>query len=989
MDPFKLLEKRVSRLGNHHQKFLHTIYRFKDSLIEALESSGNIMQVHLWRSSFSPGEDMRIISNLFAAPREKIHHISCYYALQFLHMNFRNLDILELGIASGSPLPEDYHNFMMQVGKDFRALTGVYLSNLIDIYLPRDKQPEFFVCSVGTRADQDDIDIGVIAADEADRQALEEVFRRIAQDMLVYATPLHMYLSEHVGDQYYTTTTTQYKTLLSRQFQDIVIVSELLNAKLILGSEKLFKTFNKEVVHKYFYYRRRDIRYHEGFLRGILGEARALLIKPLNTEAISPKDDALRILKSIIYAKKAILRIEDVNAWDILQKLMQIDPEYSSHYELLFKATSFLETFKFLLQLFVIQEDTFRLNEIDEKQLTLIAARMGYEPVGTVKAWDQLIIDYYRYVREVRRVCDEIIDGISHHLANVSLFIKLLSKSRWDAKGTYKGSMPKDFIHVARFFEGTKYWDDLLLLLQTEKRITDAFISGFQQLDTVQRGRTIKRYIEWANFSPLTIIRLITILFKYEQTRLGIKIAEEMNLAFLHYFTDMPLITTRFCLIYSYYPQYVHEYLQYFPESHFDLLDIILSQQVHDDKISEYQQQLRELCKIHKWSSQYFHRFFYRIILHHPEYLNAITNPSRLAKISTGLLAMVDRYPETGQKKRYLADYYDLEFLRVGIGTINGVDMNETNREFTEFCDTYMKKLFDICSEEVERERKGDSEVPSTDKLAILAAGGHGRGKAYDDDYDLIAIVNTDDPLVVRHATRIIARMNREILKRGVLPHYRLGEILEGFVNPVSKITGYLESETEESFIDLSQLLGARIIIGSDLMQSAIYQHILDRFIFSDKTHYIKRMIREIKSRQQSIGNCEEESCNIKETKGGLRDIEAVALILKAYLGITDPIVKDFFREIKIYLPELAAEIENLNQCLYILRTFRDLYRITVAAEDNFNADYFARLAAVFQQHKHPEWHNKEAIKLKITETLQLSQKVCEVIIQYLLKRIS
>ncbi len=79
MDPFETLEKRVSVLGNHHQKYVHTIYRFKDSLIHALESSGNLMQVHLWRSSFSPGEEMSIIASLSDDPRHKIQHISCYY----------------------------------------------------------------------------------------------------------------------------------------------------------------------------------------------------------------------------------------------------------------------------------------------------------------------------------------------------------------------------------------------------------------------------------------------------------------------------------------------------------------------------------------------------------------------------------------------------------------------------------------------------------------------------------------------------------------------------------------------------------------------------------------------------------------------------------------------------------------------------------------------------------------------------------------------
>ncbi len=348
---------------------------------------------------------------------------------------------------------------------------------------------------------------------------------------------------------------------------------------------------------------------------------------------------------------------------------------------------------------------------------------------------------------------------------------------------------------------------------------------------------------------------------------------------------------------------------------------------------------------------------------------------------------MVDRYPDTIQKKKFLADYYDLDFLRVGIGTMHGVDLNETNHEFTEFCDNYMKKLFDICAEEVERESK--TIAPSTDTLAILAAGGHGRGKAYDDDYDLIAVVDTDDEEVIRYATRIVSKMNREILKRGVLPHYRLGEILEGFVSPISRICTYLESYEDEAFIDLSQLLGARIIIGSDVMRSVIYQKILNRFIFSDKTRYIKRMINEIRNRQQTIDTCSKNTCNIKETTGGLRDIEAIALILKAYLGIMDPILKDFFKEIKIYLPDLSKEIDSLNHSIYVLRTFRDLYRITVAAEDTFNSDYFSRLAIIFKQYNHPEWGDTDSIRKEIQRTLQKSTKACNSVIEYLNERIN
>ena len=74
MNPFEILEKRVSSLGNHHQKYIHIIYRFKDSLIQVLESSGKLMQVHLWRSSFSPKEEMRVIANLSEDKKTKIQH---------------------------------------------------------------------------------------------------------------------------------------------------------------------------------------------------------------------------------------------------------------------------------------------------------------------------------------------------------------------------------------------------------------------------------------------------------------------------------------------------------------------------------------------------------------------------------------------------------------------------------------------------------------------------------------------------------------------------------------------------------------------------------------------------------------------------------------------------------------------------------------------------------------------------------------------------
>ncbi len=987
METLETIENNVSILANHYRKYLHTISRFKNSLIQALESSGKLMQIHLWRSSSSPRAEMGIIASLTADIRTRVQHVSCYYALQFLHMNFRHLDILALGITSGTALTDVYRQFIMNVGRDFRTLTKAYLETLLDIYLPASNREDFIICSVGTRADQDDIDLGIITADGAEDEDMNRALQKITQHMLVYATPLHLHLSEHVGKQLYTTTIPEYTQLFEKQIQDFVIISELLNATKIIGGDALFERFQEEVIARFFYHPSRDIKYHEGFLRGILGDARALLVSPLGTDTISPKDDAIRIIKSIITAKKAIHGVQQVNAWEIIDALKQKEPHLASEYEQLFRATSFLEMFKFLLQLFIAQEETFRLDEVDKNQLALIAQKMGYKPIGTISAWDQLIIDYYRHVGEVRKLCDFLLEDATQHLSSVSLFVKMLrAAGPLEAGGGPKASLAQELIQTARFFTGVRYWEDVLNLLQSDTHLLNTFIDGFEKLEEETKADVIRAYMTWAQHSPITIMRLITIMGKKQENVIGDTVSRLMSLAFLQELEQLPYITERLCKIYSHYPQFIHEFLQILSEPHYEYLYRILARPVIDERFEQYQVQLKDLCEIHQWSSRYFLRFFSRVISHHPEHLNSLTSSSQLSEIAAGLLAMVDVLPGHTEKKRVLGDYYDLEFLRIGIGSMRGADLGTTNREFTEFCDNYMRKLFDVCSEEVGQE--STAVLPSTDTFAIFAAGGHAREQAYDDDYDLIAIVDTEDRELIGYATRIITRMNREILKRGLLPHYRLGEILGGFVSPLSQIIDYLSSDDEESFIDLSQLLGARMIVGSSIMKSIFNEKILDRFVFSDKAFYINGMIHEIHGRQNVVEQCATESCNLKETRGGLRDIEAVALMLKAYLGIYAPLSQDFFPEISNRVPEVADELDVLNRSMYYLRTIRDLYRITVAVEDSILPDYLERVAPIFRESGRTQWGSSEQIMEQVQSTLRDSTGACDRVIDFLQSQI-
>jgi len=802
--------------------------------------------------------------------------------------------------------------------------------------------------------------------------------------MLVYATPLHLYLTENVGEQNYTSTLSEYKDIIELKFQHFIVVSELLNAELVLGSASLFKKFKKEIVAKYYYHPKRHVFLHERFLRGIVGEARALLIMPLNQEAISPKDDALRILKSLLTAKKTIYNIKELTLWGIIPQLVRKEPDLRSDYELLYKAAAFLEIFKFLLQMLLVQEETFTTDEIDNDQLSIIAEKMGYNSIGMVSSWGQLLTDYYRFVRQVREVCGKLIITISDHLSKVSVFKDIFRPI--NGKNLPK-NLATEFIMSTHVFKGTKYWEDILCLLESDPELLDSFISGFEDLPGETEKEIIEQYIDWAKFSPTTMFRFNTILLKKQRNMLGDTLSKRINLAFLESFPDVPSITRRICRIYSFYPNYVHEYLHFFPELQFAYLDQVLDIPIEESNLEDLQRQLKELNKIYQVSSHYFQRFFYRVIDHHAEYINTMTNSAELTKISSGLLALVDKYVDYNQKKKLLGDYYDIEFVRVGIGALQGVELETTNIEFTEFCDNYIQKLFDVCREEVEHE--DSSPISITYSFAILVAGGHARSQAFDDDYDLIAVVDKDDEEVIKSATKIVARMNREIVKRGATPHYRLGEILGGFVNPIPRIVEYLESDDPENFIDLSQLLGSRIVIGSDLMKDLINNEILNSIIFENKADYIQQMTNEITNRQDSMRNDTGDSFNIKENRGGLRDIEAISLMIKCYLNIFEPLTSSFLRQIKTKLPEISKELDIVSDSLYFLRTIRNLYRITVAAEDDLQLKYFNRVANIYLFNETDQWDGSKFLALQIGDALNQSAKACDTIITYLNLKVS
>jgi len=95
-------------------------------------------------------------------------------------------------------------SFLTKTGNDFRLLSKAYMESLLDVFQRKRKIPPFIICSVGTRVDQDDIDIGVIDQGKANRNILTSACAFLNKEMLRHASPLHFHISEHVGGRGYS-----------------------------------------------------------------------------------------------------------------------------------------------------------------------------------------------------------------------------------------------------------------------------------------------------------------------------------------------------------------------------------------------------------------------------------------------------------------------------------------------------------------------------------------------------------------------------------------------------------------------------------------------------------------------------------------------------------------------------------------------------------------------------------------------------------------
>ncbi len=936
---FLILEEETKSLANHHGRYLHAARTHHEALVARLETKGLYDLAHLWQAARDPAAEIDVIVETGDSLDEKLSFLGCYYCLQFLRMNLDAIDTLRLNLISPVDRSVTEREFMMQAGASFRALSGAYMKKLLELFLEGKRVPRYAIIGVGTRADQDDIDVGVIDDGGVGRDDLNDAVGRVSAQMLRYATTLHFHLSEHVGEKGYSATIAEYETMLGKAVHDFVIISEMLGSALILGDTELFDEFQGSIVSRYYFRRGEDPKWHVGYLRGLLGEIRSLLGRPLARDHIHPKDDGLRMIKGLLSVLKTIHGVTDVNAWRIIDSLRRSTPDDSGLYDDLERALSFLEVFRYVYQLLVAQDEEVYLDDdIMQENLARVARVMGYRTVGTVGPGPHLLVDYYEHLDKVRQIVPELTARCTRHLKKTTVFADMFDPG-------YSGNIAADFARRSAFFRGTTFWRDILEMLeQDDSRLLRRYVGDLDALSPGARKTVIECFIDCATYAPGTVMAFIVTLARNPACPGSRALFDELGTAFRAKLSSVHYAALRTIELFYRRPRLLNRYLLSIDTRAMFEFSELLGEDIWDPEIAFWRDRLVRLVDVHIRASRYFRQYLERVGERYPACLTLLESQASLRDISRGVLAGVDREPTPAGKKQRLGDFYDLEFLRIGLETLGGVPASRTDGEFTDSADTYIQGLFDVCKRDVDEAVR--FRVATHDLLAIYATGGLGREQAYDDDFDLMVVINTNHEDVRAYANQIVAKMNAEIIKRGTLPHYRFADHVGHYVTTLDEIQNVLSAGRPDAFVDQSQALEARIIVGTNRFASEFRERVVERHVFEKRAEYVRRMKEEIESRHANMRAGTGGEDNVKDGAGGLRDIIMLLLMYKAAYRLHQPLNAHLLMVLARLDPRRRRELIFLSGALEFFKNLRNAYRMSVGAEDMLRPEHLHIVAS-------------------------------------------
>jgi hypothetical protein len=930
-DVYQRVLHRAKPLGNHARKHLKAIERHGQLLTTRLDETGGLSRVPLEHATPAIAEALRQVSHAGRDEDESLTLIGTYYGIQYLHMCSRELERLAMDLAERPGRRQAYRSFLRRTEEEFTSLISAYIRRALRILMPSTIGSSFVICAVGTRGHQDDLDVAVIDDGGNDRKQIDRVVGRLTVQMVRYASAFDHYLAERVEADRFSISPSELSERLHSGPLDFVVVSELMRAEPLVGNRLLCRQLWDEVINPFLFHPGQENSRHELYLRGLLGELRSLLLRPAPPGVVNPKDDALRLILTIILAYKVVDGLEATRTRDLLKQLRAQRPDLRSWISRLDRASIFLETFRHAAHLLIAQEEAVDVEtEAGREQLDRLAVAMGYEDSVGVRAADHLLVHYHEAVQDVRAAAEPLIESLTKHLETHSRFQAWSERMTRDDR---PGNAALELARGAEPFVGVYFWDDLLKLFSApDSKLLEAFVEDYLALRASTRRGLAAAFADWGRSAPYALMSLLNQVSRQSShSRVG-EVIDEIARTYIERLGSGYEDVRNVVRVFRFYPGVVNDFLLARSRSELEDLREGLSVPVANPEILEAREGLLDLIHVHRSTSRYVKRVLRRLTLRRPTTVLALADDDAMRTLAQGRLAASERHLERERQKELLGDYYDMEFLRIAISTLRGRPTAEVRSQFFKLTESYLRALFDVCVREVEQEM--GQRFVQRDRLGLFLAGGHARRRPYDEDYDVIALLDTTDETAWQFAERAIAKMNRQIARRGVIAQYRIGEQLGSFVTRFAEVAHLLQHDTDGAMVERHQLLGSKLVVGSRRAETALRRRLLEPHVFEEAPRVFARLHRELLERRATSRDLAPEMLHLKEMVGGLREIDLALAAAKVLHRVYEPLEDLLPLRLAREDPGHADLYRDLGEVADFFVSLRSAYRVCVAASD-------------------------------------------------------
>lgn len=215
-------------------------------------------------------------------------------------------------------------------------------------------------------------------------------------------------------------------------------------------------------------------------------------------------------------------------------------------------------------------------------------------------------------------------------------------------------------------------------------------------------------------------------------------------------------------------------------------------------------------------------------------------------------------------------------------------------------------------------------------KIALIAVGGYGRGELHPcSDIDLLILL--DDA--------VDAEEYHDSISSFLTLLWDINLDIGSSVRTLSEC--YKEAQSDITIA--TNLIESRTLSGNDNLHSQMYERVTSEGAWTDKEFFLAKQ-REQKNRHQKTNNTEYNlEPNLKNSPGGLRDLQTIGWVAKRHFGST--YIRDLVED--GFLTESELDILNKGE-LYLWSVRYALHMICKRREDRLLFDHQRSLAEFF-----------------------------------------